>query len=70
MKCSVCGIAGLVFSINNVPYSFQGHKTLIEAEGEHCPACGEVVMNREQSVIYMAKVKEFKAEAMAKTIEP
>lgn len=70
MKCSVCGGAELEFGIKKVPYSFRGRKTVIEAEGDHCPACGEVVMDREQSMAYMAKVKSFKAKVIAETIEP
>lgn len=67
MKCPVCGGAELEFGTKKVPYSFRGHKTLIEAEGDHCPACGEVSMEREQSSAYQAKVKAFKARIIALT---
>lgn len=70
MKCSVCGGAELEFCIKIVPYSFRGRKTLIEAKGDHCPACGEVVMDRKQSMAYMAKIKSFKSKVIAETIEP
>ncbi|MCC3742553.1 type II toxin-antitoxin system MqsA family antitoxin [Rouxiella badensis] len=70
MKCSVCGGAELVSGTQKIPYAFRGHKTHIEAEGDHCPACGEVIMDREQSNAYQAKVKAFKAQIIAVTIEP
>ncbi|MDR3432478.1 MAG: type II toxin-antitoxin system MqsA family antitoxin [Rouxiella aceris] len=70
MKCSVCGGAELESGIKYVPYAFRGHKTAIEAEGEHCPQCGEVVMDRQQSMAYLAKIKVFKAKVMAETIAP
>lgn len=53
-----------------IHYAFRGHKTHIEAEGDHCPACGEVIMDREQSNAYQARVKAFKAQIIAVTIEP
>jgi len=70
MKCSICGGADLEYGIKNVPYSFRGHKTQIAAEGEHCPTCGEVVMDRDQSKVYLAKLKEFKARVIAETVDP
>jgi HTH-type transcriptional regulator/antitoxin MqsA len=70
MKCSVCGGAELEFGVKNVPYSFRGHKTQIGAEGEYCPHCGEVVMGRDQSMAYLAKLKEFKAMVIAETVAP
>ncbi|MEG3133487.1 type II toxin-antitoxin system MqsA family antitoxin [Rouxiella sp. T17] len=70
MKCSVCGGASLEFGIRKVPYSFRGQKTRIEAEGEHCPACGEVSMDREQAMAYQSKIKAFKASIIAITVEP
>lgn len=70
MKCPVCGGAELESGSKKIPYSFRGHKTQIEAVGEHCPACGEVVMDSEQSAIFMAQVKKFKAGIISQTIEP
>ncbi|EIC83139.1 type II TA system antitoxin MqsA family protein [Serratia sp. M24T3] len=70
MKCSVCGGAELVSGTQKIPYVFRGHKTHIEAEGDHCAACGEVIMDREQSNAYQARIKAFKAKIIAVTIEP
>lgn len=68
MKCSVCGGAEGEFAIKKVSYTFRGRNTLIEVEGDHCPTCGEVVMSRDQSRAYMAKVKAFKASVIAENI--
>jgi len=70
MKCPVCGGAELKVGVKSIPYSFRGHKTQIDAEGEHCASCGEVVMDRAQSAAFMAKVQEFKRGFIAYTIEP
>jgi len=70
MKCSVCGGAELESGVKKVPYTFRGHKTLIDAEGDHCPACGEVSMDREQANAYQARVRAYKAQIIAVTIEP
>ncbi|MBP2168733.1 HTH-type transcriptional regulator/antitoxin MqsA [Erwinia toletana] len=70
MKCPVCGGAELESGIRDVPYVFRGHKIQIEAKGDYCPACGEVLMDPEESAVFMAKVKKFKAEIISQTIEP
>ncbi len=70
MKCSVCGAADLVFGVKEVSFVFRGRKAKIEAEGLYCPACGEVIMNRDQANRYQAKIKAFKASVITETIEP
>ncbi len=70
MKCSVCGGAELASGVKKVPYTFRGHKTLIDAEGDHCPACGEVSMDRDQANAYQARIRAYKAQIIAVTIEP
>lgn len=70
MKCSLCGSIDLKYGIKNVPFTFRGHKTEIQVEGEHCSACGEVIMNKEQANAYQRKIKEFKALVSSETISP
>lgn len=61
MKCPVCGGAELEFGSKDVPYIFAGQATLLrDVRGQHCPACGETVMNREETEAYMGKIKTFK----------
>lgn len=71
MKCPVCGGAELVPGAHAVPYSFRGHKTVLEqVEGLHCPLCHEVVMDKGQSAAYLAKVAAFKKTIVPDTVEP
>lgn len=66
MKCPCCGAAELVKDTRDVPYVHEGKTTVIPAvTGEFCPACGEVVVNREHGNRYgalIAEIRERQAE--------
>jgi HTH-type transcriptional regulator / antitoxin MqsA len=43
MKCPACGAAELVHDTRDMPYTYKGDSTTIEAvTGDFCPACGFV----------------------------
>ena len=44
MLCPVCGAAEPVHGIHAMPYTYKGHTTSFQLEGDKCPACGEVVL--------------------------
>ncbi|MBN3050842.1 type II toxin-antitoxin system MqsA family antitoxin [Pectobacterium brasiliense] len=66
MKCPSCGGAELVFMVKDVPYTFQGNTVEIEVKGEHCPQCGEVVLNADESDEYRVKMRKARDEIMSK----
>ena len=50
MKCPVCGGAELVHDTRDLPYTYKGQTTTIEAvQGDYCPACAEVLTGPEES---------------------
>ncbi len=50
MKCPVCGEAALVHGIRDITYLYKGRTVLITAvEGDSCPACGENVLDADES---------------------
>jgi HTH-type transcriptional regulator/antitoxin MqsA len=71
MKCPSCGAARLVHDTRDVAYSYKGEETLIPAvTGEFCPACGEVVLNREHGDRYSALVGLFQRKVNAAYVDP
>ncbi|NTX31242.1 type II toxin-antitoxin system MqsA family antitoxin [Burkholderia pyrrocinia] len=50
MKCPACGAAQLIRDTRDLPYTCQGHSTVIpRITGDFCPACGESVLNLENA---------------------
>ena len=48
MKCPVCGTAELIHDTRDLPYTYKGETTIIPGvTGDFCPACDEVILNRE-----------------------
>ena len=53
MKCPCCGAAELIHDTRDLPYLYKGETTTIPAvTGDFCPACGEVILNREHGDRY------------------
>jgi HTH-type transcriptional regulator/antitoxin MqsA len=57
MKCPCCGAAELIHGTRDIPYACKGETTTIAAvTGDFCPACGEVVLNRENGDRYSEQI--------------
>lgn len=71
MKCPVCGAAHLVHDTRDVPYTYKGQQTTIpDVTGDHCPACGETVMDAESSDRFAVAVVAFQREINASYVDP
>ena len=50
MKCPTCAAAELVHDTRDMPYTYKGESTVIQAvTGDFCPACGEVIIDAAES---------------------
>nr|VFK16578.1 MAG: YgiT-type zinc finger domain-containing protein [Candidatus Kentron sp. LFY] len=51
MKCPACGLAELAHGARDIPYIREGETMIIpDLVGEHCPICGEAVLDVEESM--------------------
>ena len=63
MKCPCCGAAQLIHDTRDMPYTYKGENTTIPlVTGDFCPACGVVVLNREQGDRYSEMVGLFQRQ--------
>ena len=66
MKCPCCGAAELIHDTRDIPYTYKGETTVIPVvTGEFCPACGELVLNREHGDRYSEMVGLFQGQVNA-----
>ena len=66
MKCPCCGAAELIHDTRDMPYTYKGENTTISAvTGDFCPACGEVVLNREHGDRYSELLGQFQRQGNA-----
>lgn len=71
MKCPVCGAAELIHDTRNMPYTYKGESTTIEAvTGEFCPSCGEVILNGKDGNRYSELIGQFQREVNAAYVDP
>jgi HTH-type transcriptional regulator/antitoxin MqsA len=71
MKCPVCNAAELVADVRDIPYTYRGESTVLEAvRGEFCPACGESVTDWQESDRVMNLMNAFNRQVNAAFIEP
>jgi HTH-type transcriptional regulator/antitoxin MqsA len=60
MKCPICGGAELIHDTRDVPYTSKGGQTVLSAiEGDYCPACGEIILDRVNCNRVSALITEF-----------
>ncbi|MFS8973758.1 type II toxin-antitoxin system MqsA family antitoxin [Cupriavidus necator] len=71
MKCPECGAAELVRDVRDIPYTYRGETTVLEAvRGEFCPACGESVTDWEESDRVMKLMNAFHRQVNASFVDP
>jgi HTH-type transcriptional regulator/antitoxin MqsA len=71
MKCPICGQAELIRDTRDVPYSYKGEATTLPSiEGDFCPACGEVILDRTNSMRVSTFASEFQKQVNAAVIDP
>lgn len=71
MKCPVCGATELIHDTRNVSYTYKGETTTIPAvTGDFCPACNEVVLNREHGDRYSELLGVFQRQVNAAFVDP
>lgn len=71
MKCPVCGAAELIHDSRDLPYTYKGQTTVIpEVTGEFCPACDEVILNREHGDRYSELIGDFHRQVNAAFVDP
>lgn len=71
MKCPVCGGAELVHDTRDMPYTYKGESTTIPAvTGDYCPACGEAILDINESRRTSASMREFSKQVNAAIVDP
>lgn len=71
MKCPICGGAQLIHDTRDVPYTYKGEQTVLPAiEGDYCPACGEIILDRDNSMKASTLMGEFNKEVNAAIVDP
>jgi HTH-type transcriptional regulator / antitoxin MqsA len=71
MKCACCGAAELIHDTRDMSYTYKGEVTTIPAvTGEFCPACGEVILNREHGDRYSELLGQFQRQVNAAYVDP
>jgi HTH-type transcriptional regulator/antitoxin MqsA len=70
MRCPSYGAAELIHDTRDLPYINKGEQTVIShVTGDHCPACGEVVLDRERGDRYSERVGAFQRQVNAAYVD-
>lgn len=71
MKCPVCGGAELIHDTRDLPYTYKGERTTIQAvTGEFCPACDESILDLAESGRVMSEMKDFARQVNSAIVDP
>ena len=71
MKCPSCGAAKLIHDTRDMPYTYKGELTTVPAvTGDFCPACNDVVLNREHGDRYSELIGAFQKQVNAAYVDP
>lgn len=71
MKCPVCGAAELIHDTRDLPHTYKGETTAIAAvTGDFCPACSEVILDREHGDRYSELIGLFQRQVNAAYVDP
>lgn len=71
MPCPICCRAELIHDTRDLPYTYRGEETILSGvEGDFCPACNEISLDRDNSMKVSALMREFKIEVNATAVDP
>jgi HTH-type transcriptional regulator / antitoxin MqsA len=71
MRCPICAGAELVHVTRDIPYTYKGASTVIQSvTGDFCPACGQAVLEKSESVKISALMLEFNKQVNASIVDP
>lgn len=71
MRCPSCAGAELVHDTRDIPYTYKGEATIIPAvTGDFCPACGEAVLDADESARTSASMLAFNKQVNASIVDP
>ncbi|QXH45312.1 type II toxin-antitoxin system MqsA family antitoxin [Pseudomonas xanthosomatis] len=71
MKCPLCGGAELVAEAQDMPYRYKGQTLLItDIRGDYCPACGEGILDMEESGRISDLMLAFNKRVNAQAVDP
>ena len=71
MKCPCCGAAELIHDTRDQTYTYKGESTVIpDVTGDFCPACAEVILDRQQGDRYSAAIGAFQKQVNASIVDP
>lgn len=71
MKCPACGKAALIHDTRDLPYTYKGETTTIPLViGDFCPACGESVLDMDESARVSELMLEFNKQVNAAIVDP
>lgn len=71
MQCPNCGQAELVHGTRDLPYAYKGESTVLpQVTGAFCPACGESVLDADESRRTMDLMLAFHKQVNASAVDP
>ena len=71
MKCPSCGGAKLIHDTRDILFTYKGESTpVMGVTGDFCPACNEVVLDREQGDRYSELTGMFRRQVNAAFVSP
>lgn len=71
MKCPTCGAANLVHDTRDVPYTYKGELTVLQAvTGDFCHACDESILDAAESRRTMDLMLVFNKQVNASIVDP
>jgi HTH-type transcriptional regulator/antitoxin MqsA len=71
MKCPVCGQAALVHDTRDLPYTYKGESTVIQAvTADFCPACDESITDMAETERVMSEMLAFNKQVNAAIVDP
>lgn len=71
MKCPACGAAKLVRDTRVLTHTYKGETTTLpDVTGQFCPACGEAVLDANESARVSAAMLSFNKQVNASIVDP